>query len=633
MKFKKLFGLTLTGVSALSVAACGSSTNEYTDADLRLVSTVITEDLSSISTSLSTDFLFLNQIGEGLTRKGSDDAVLAETTDNVNYTFSDGLAKAAVYDAETFTWTFTLRNAKWANGDTVTADDFVFAWQRVVDPESAAAYASLVDVIKNGAAIRGAGEGETSNELYGEYEELGVTAVNDTTLKVELTENVPYFLSLMSFGTFNPVHQETYNASLPSSGNHAEARYGKDLEYIMEVGPFKVKEWDVDYGIILEKNETYWDAGSVEIDSISWKLVGDSDAMLSYYEQGKCDRVGITGAQYEAYKDSDEVEVKTSSVTWYLNMNLNNTYTANPDIREAIATVINKGAAASSLAPYQAVDWFVPDGIGSYQGSDFRTYADQYNDTPVYSSSSAIQTAQGLLEDGLETLGVDSIQLDFLQFDAEGWQDIFKSIHGDLNDYLTGLSVDNVQKPAADVYDTYDYNNAPTVQGLNAAAIEAAEEGETPDLKQVTVGTDTEWELGWYGWGPDYNDPTTFLDLYKGTNSHNVIGLYDLGLYDSSMVSSQEYSSWAVTRDGKTAAQASEYYDSLLAQANAALQSNDFETYYDYLAQAEAYLIDNHFIIPIAQKAGGILDNGRLEGIVAHADGADYTWKWVSYAE
>ncbi len=622
MKLKRLFGLTVFGAASITLASCGES-YDFKGADYRLVTTALAEDLSSISTSLSSDFLILNQIGEGLTRKDATDQVAYTTSDELNYTFQEGLAQSAVKVKNangTITWTFTIREGvEWANGDTLTAEDFVFAWQRVVDPASAAAYASMMDIIQNGAAIRGASEEGTDHELYGDYEQLGVEATNSSTLVVTLNEEVPYFLSLMSFASFYPVHQATYNASLPSSGNHAEARYGKSISNSMAIGPFELAYWDTDDGIALQKNENYWDEEAVEIDTISMKLVKSTDAALLYYEQGNCDRVGVTGQAYEDNVNNSELTIETAAVTWYMALNLNNTYTANPDIRAALAAVVNKSDAAGTLAPYVPVDWFVPDGLGAIdvdgETEDFRTYANAYNGTPTYDASNA----QDLLNAGLSTVGATSIGLDFLVFDAESWQDIFKSIYDDFNS-LDNLSVNLSKKPSADVYSTYDNNNGPKVEGLNK---------DSSSTTQIVTGTGTEWEIGWYGWGPDYNDPTTFLDLYKSTDSHNIIGLDDLTKYDTSMVSGTDYKNWDVTGTGMTAAQASAHYDQLLVDANTALQELDYTGYYNNLAAAEAFLLDNNFLIPVAQKAGGILENGRVEGNVTHVDGADYTWKWV----
>ncbi len=619
---KKIFGVIATGAAAISLVACGSG-YDYKAADLRLVSTGITSNLNSVATTVSTDVIFLNHIGEGLTRKDESDSVAMVQAGNT-YTFSEGLAKSASYDNSTYTWTFVLREAKWENGDTVTASDFVYGWQRVVDPVSAAQGASFMDIIKNGEAIRGADEDQgTEHALYGQYEELGITAVNSTTLQIELTENVAYFLDYITSPAFYPVHQKTYEESLEKDGDYSTARYGKSLDYIMAVGPFYVEHWDVESGIGIKKNDNYWDEESVEIDTISWKLAKDSEAALLYYEQGNADRINITGAQYDAYVNKG-VEVEVTTTTWFMPLNLNNEYIANPNVREALATLVDKPAASSTMNPYVAVDSLVPKGIGSYNGADFRTYSGLYNDTPTHDGDTAKVEAQALIDTALLELGVGSIELDFMAFGSTAWQGIIRSIHDDFNTDLDNITV-NLTTATTDtaVYATYNLNSASTVQGSNVGS---------STVTQIKVGTGTDWAIGWYGGTAKYSDPTTFLNSYRSTDTYNIIGLYDLSIYDESMVSSQDYKSWDVTGSGENAGQASMYYDSLLTQANAALQSNDFETYYDYLVEAEEYLIDNHFIIPVSQRAGGVLDNGRTTGVVTHSVGATYTWKWVTPA-
>ena len=195
--------------------------------------------------------------------------MIADFTDGLMQMDADGQAVPAIAESyevsdDGLTYTFHLReDAKWSNGTQVTAADFVFGWQRAVDPNNASEYSYMlsdIGQVKNAAEII-AGEKDKS--------ELGVTAVDDTTLQVELNVPVSYFLSLMYFPTYYPVNEEFYN----SCGD----TFATSPETTLANGAFVLDSYEpAATSIHLSKNPDYYDADKVQLAGLSYQVIQDS---------------------------------------------------------------------------------------------------------------------------------------------------------------------------------------------------------------------------------------------------------------------------------------------------------------------------------------------------------------------
>ena len=172
-------------------------------------------------------------------------------------------------------YTFHLRpNAKWSNGETVTADDFARSWQRALLPETASEYAYLFYHIKN---AQGFNEGNLKD-----FGQVGITALDDRTLRVDLETPVPYFLDLCSFATFLPVHLSTVG------------KYGDDWvkpKHLVNNGPFLLREWRLNYRIHLEKNPLYWDAQHVQLKTVDALPIDNSITAYNFYASNVADLI------------------------------------------------------------------------------------------------------------------------------------------------------------------------------------------------------------------------------------------------------------------------------------------------------------------------------------------------------
>ena len=220
-------------------------------------------------------------ITEGLTRNTAGDV-------------KPGIAESWDESEDGLTYTFHLRkDAKWSDGEPITAGDFEYSWKRLVNPETASPYAFIGDCLKNGQAI------EQGNM---DVEELGVKDVDDNTLEVTLEHPTSYFLSLIgSSGQFAPLRQDIVE------------KYGTDFAATSEKnvysGPFVMTSSE-DNVWTFEKNDNYWDKDSINLDKCELNYVENTDTQLSMYEAGDLDYVQVPTAYVPDYKDKAEVFAK-----------------------------------------------------------------------------------------------------------------------------------------------------------------------------------------------------------------------------------------------------------------------------------------------------------------------------------
>lgn len=225
MKLKKSWVLALVlSIMAAVLVACGGNDATKDDANKstkKTVSLMESAEIPSMDSKKGTDgvsFTAQNTVFEGLYYLDKDDQV------------QPGVAKEdpQINDDQTV-YTIKLRDdAKWSNGTPVTANDFVYSWRKIVDPKTAAEYAVIFSgVVKNAAKI-------TAGEM--KPEELGVKAIDDTTLEVTLEQPVPYFHSLLTFPTFYPQNEEY----VEKQGKD----YAKDSDHMIYNGAFTMKDWN-----------------------------------------------------------------------------------------------------------------------------------------------------------------------------------------------------------------------------------------------------------------------------------------------------------------------------------------------------------------------------------------------------
>lgn len=315
MKFRKTivagFAVVLTGL----LTACGSSASSSQGTTI----TKMTGDvISSMDPSTITDE-FAGQ-------------ALVDTMDGL-YRYSGKDLKPAIaksepkVSADGKTYTFKLRNAKWSNGDPVTAQDFVFAWRRTVSPKTKSQYAYLYSGVQNADEIT-AGKKAPST--------LGVQAVNKTTLKVTLEHAIPYFKTLLVNPAFFPQNQKFVE--------NAGKKFGTSSKYILSNGPYQLKGWDGTGNTWKEtKNTKYWNAKNVHVDTLKGQVVKDPQTAMNLFQSKKLDIAQLSGQQAAQAKSMSDFKPLKQSSTFYLELNeKKDPIFKNTKIRQAFSLAINR---------------------------------------------------------------------------------------------------------------------------------------------------------------------------------------------------------------------------------------------------------------------------------------------------
>ncbi|ATD30845.1 ABC transporter substrate-binding protein [Macrococcoides bohemicum] len=503
------------------------------DKTLRLVAS---SDIPTMDSSLATDavsFNVYNQTIEGLYTLDKDDKAVPAIAKGEPKISADGKK-----------WTVELRDdAKWTNGDSVTAKDFVFAWQRALDPKTAAEYAYIMYDLKNAEAVN-TGKMKTS--------ELGVKAVNDTTLEFELEKSKPYFKELLAFGTFLPQNEKF----VKEKGE----KYGTTEKDTLYNGPFVLSEWKTEDKFTLTKNDKYYDKDKVKLEKITYKVLKDANSGVNLYTTGKIDRVGLPAEFIDKYKDDKNYSTELDASTFFIRMNqTKNKDLQNKDLRMALAKSIDKekyvknnlnngSVAINTLMPKE----FVKDEAG-------KDFVDGVKSPLNYDA----KAAKDSFEKAKKTLGKDKFTFEFLTFDQESSKKDAEYFKEQIESNLPGVTLKIKQQPFKQKLDLESKGN---------------------------------YELSLGGWGPDYPDPMTFLDMFVTDGPHNQTG-------------------WS-----------SKTYDKAIDEANGPLLT-DVEKRWTTLQNAETEFLNEAVIIPIYQRGGAFLTQPYVKNIVSHKFAGDYSFK------
>ena len=392
----------------------------------------------------------------------------------------------AVENADgTVTYTFKLRDAKWSDGQPVRAQDFVFSWQRAVDPATAAEYAYILSPILNADQIT-AGEKDKS--------ELGVKAVDDKTLEVTLKQPCGYFFELLNFATFMPLREDIV-------GTDTEGLWAKDPAKAVSNGPFTLKEYKMGDSFTYVKNENYWDAENVHIDTMVIKMIVDQSTYLTAYRNGELDFIDAPPAEeVQQLLASGECQLYPLLGNYFYAINAQTTNPAlqNQKVRQALSMAIDRKALVENVTRSGEIPalGIVPSGIQTADGQDFREAAGSY----YYGETADIEGAKALLAEA---------------------------------GYPDGAGVG----PVEIIYNTMDTHKAiaEAIQEMwKAIGVEA-----TLSNQEWAVFQDTRTNLKYdgvvrHGWNGDYADPMTFLDMFVSGNPQSGCG-YASEAYDQAI--------------------------------------------------------------------------------------------------
>ncbi len=460
-KIFKVLTMMLAAVLVLSACSSGGGSKGKSDEtlDLQINGDIPTMDSAMATDGLSFDMFF--QTMEGLYTLDKDDKAIPAVAKGDPKITNDGKK-----------WTIKLRDdAKWSNGDPVTAHDFVFAWRKVVDPDTASEYAYILYDIKNAEEI---------NSGDKKPEELGVKAVDDYTLEFELTKSLPYYKELLSFGTFMPQNEKF----VKKQGD----KYGTTVKTTLYNGPFKMTEWKTDDKVTLEKNDDYWDKDKVKLNKVNYKVVKEASTAVNLYETNKLDIVDLPAEQVKKYKDDKAFNTELDTVTYYFKLNEDTVPEfKNEDFRLAFAKAIDKEAYVKNNLNNGSIptDNFVPkDFVKDSKGKE---YQDGVKNTNQYN----VKEAKEHYEKAKKALGKDKFTIELMTYDKDTAKRDAEYFKEQLEKNLDGVTIKIKQQPFKQKLDL------------------------------VSKG---EYEMSLENWIPDYPDPMTFLELYVTDGSHNNTG-------------------------------------------------------------------------------------------------------------
>lgn len=382
--------------------------------------------------------------------------------------------------------TFTLRDAKWSDGQPVTANDFVFAWRRLANPKTASEYAYMIGVagVKNAEAVM-SGEKPIT--------ELGITAVDDKTLKVELDYPVPFFDQLAAFPPFYPIREDFYDKY--------KEQYALTPEAILSNGPFKMVEWNQGANYTMVKNDQYYDADKVKIDGLNFQVVKDAQSAMVAFDQGNVDYVKLTGEMVDQYKESPEFMNTLGGYLWFVSPNQKVPGLENANLRRALALSFDKEQIAEHLLKDGSIaaNFAIPVKLAvGPDGKDFR------ETTPSYLNVDKAK-AKEYYEKAKQELGKDKFAYELVFEDTEASKKVAEYLKSEIETNLPGMTINLKQQP-------------------KKARLQLMQNGV--------------YELGLTRWGPDYADPMTYLDMWITGASYNFGSWtskeYDKLIFDAS---------------------------------------------------------------------------------------------------
>ena len=466
---------------------------------------------------------------------------------NVAGEIKPGCAKEWEVSEDGLVYTFHLNeNAKWSDGEQIKAQDFVYSWQRLMNPETAAQYAFIGGYIKNGNAIM---EGKMNPS------ELAVKAIDDVTLEVTLEHPTSYFLSLIGIQPqFAPLRQDIVE------------KYGKDFaadaSKNVYSGPFVLvsaenQKW------VFEPNENYWDKENIHLDRAELSYIQNQETQLAMYENGELDFTELPKVSVQKYKDK-AVQYKNGNTDYfYINCNGTNEALKNVNFRLAL----NYGFDRNTYNQLASEGIGAPSNVFAFRGlkgiEEGKTYGEEAN---------------------LKSYPLDGDTEKAKEYLAKAEAELGKKA-SDISVEITTTDNDAAKKQAEVVHELWQ----------KALGIKVT-------INQVTYAemlqrqSSGEYEIGWGGWVGDYDDPYTYLELFKSDCPYN----------------NSRYSNPKV--------------DELLT---ASQNEADAKKRQELLAQAEQIILDEGAVLPQAEREVYYLIDDDVKGLKNYYVGINYDWTYV----
>lgn len=426
MKKWQLLTVSILGLGLLG--GCGSQKtrgNQESQGLEQKIAVSVPTELVTLDTTQTTDkntFTIAQHLFEGLYRLDENSVPIP------------GLAKeAAEISQDGLTYTFKLRaDAKWSNGDKITAGDFVYAWQKLVDPKTAAPNAYLLDSVKNSQEIRVGDKPVT---------DLGVTAIGEEEFQVQLIYPKQSFLTLISIAWLAPQNQ----AFVEAQGEN----YASDSDHLLFSGPFVINDWEQGSDTwTLKPNDAYYDRQEVKLTEISGTTIKEENTGIDLFNTGELDLTKLSGTFVAEYADDPSFVSHADIANTFLDFNKKpGTPLANENLRRAIALSIDKESLTKHALNDGAkpLNGLIPEKlfINPTNQEDFRAYSGDYL---VYNKEAG-KAAWALAQ---KDLG-EEIELPLLVSDDDSGKKISEYIQNQLQENLPGLKITITPQPRTNV--------------------------------------------------------------------------------------------------------------------------------------------------------------------------------------
>lgn len=551
------------------------------------------ETLDAQKMSGAPDMFLENMFLEGLTRFGKEEGK-----------YEPGVAKEWKFDEASNTWTFTLRNdAVWSNGEKVTANDFFFAWRRALEEQTVYSF-MLSDYIKGAdeyaattkksylsakdpafkdllgkisaekdadkkkaltadrdkriEAMTDAEKADYKKTKDDLWSKVAVKADGDK-LSITLSKPCPYFVGLTAFAVYHPMNEKFFN-------EHPKD-YTMEAVGLLSNGPWKMSAWTHDQSFKLEKNDNYWNKKNINLSELNIKIVKDVSTRTNLLETGKLDGSAIQSTDLKKYQDkgardnlnlSDMVDMPDYTVFYFDFNQFNNKYTMNANIRKAFMYALNRQEMVDkiSIGDTAALSVIPPFFPGLSKAFREENGAKLFEDNQT-------DKAKEFLAAGLKELGIDKLPKLSMLIDTG---DISKNIATKWQQDLSKIGVEIELVPI-------------------------------PWSEKLTRLKSGDFALCSDGWGPDYLDPMTFLDLFESSNGNNY------GKYNNAA------------------------YDKLIADAKA---ETDKTKRMDNLYKAEKQLIEDAVICPTYDRTAHWTYKNYLTDVVNRGAGPSTDFYWAN---
>lgn len=484
-RFLRLSGVGLAGAALLGTAGCGvfeqggGQGGNGGGGGGKKITVNLQDSIRGLDSAANvTDEVSFNVLVnaiEGLQRLDENDQPAPGVAEDVQ-TSDDGLI-----------YTFKLRDTNWSNGDPVTSQDFKFAWLKAMDPDTGGQYAYIItQFIKGGTEFN---EGPTTQDNKNEHDQLrdavAIKTPDDKTIEVKLTAPAPFWLGLTAFPVYYPQKQ----SYVEQKGD----QYAQSAENLLFNGPYSLSDYNPTQGVTFTKRDDYWDADNVDIRRAEGRIVKEVETAVNLHESGDLDITEITQEYVDQFRDSPDFNQATEFATFYLTFNEDVPIFQNANVRKAFQMGFDRQAMVRRIINdgSKAATGLVPDGIA---GPGDQTFREAVGDTmPTFDA----QEARRLYEQGLQEVGGEAPTIELLSYETSTARDVATFLQGQFEENLGAKINVKIQ----------------------------------PFDRKLELESNGEFQLSYQGWGADYNDPMTYLDLWESNSSFNT-GKYSNEEYD-----------------------------------------------------------------------------------------------------